>query len=73
MAGNSKECPYLVPVVADRLWVYPVGAYCRRPDGKPRIPSSTTLANVCTTSEHVTCTGYVAGRTEQAFISTITA
>ena len=24
-------CPFLVPVVADRLWMRPIGVYCRRP------------------------------------------
>lgn len=73
MPQSSKPCPYLIPVVADRLWMYPVSAYCRRPDGKVRVPSSSTLTNVCTTSGHETCAGYVAARTEEAFLSTITA
>ncbi len=73
MASSAKECPYLIPVVADRLWMYPVGAYCRRPDGKPRIPGSSTIASVCTTPAHCSCAGYLAGRTEEAFISTVTA
>lgn len=51
-------CPFLVPVVADRLWLYPIAAYCRRPDARVRVPGATTLADVCTTWSHRACPGY---------------
>lgn len=54
----ATACPYLVGVVADRLWLYPVGAYCRRPSGRLRVPARLTLARVCTTAAYVTCPGH---------------
>jgi hypothetical protein len=51
-------CPFLVPVVADRLWLYPVGAYCRRPAHRVRAPAAATLARVCSTAAHTACPGY---------------
>ena len=32
MVNSSGQCPFLIPVVADGLWMYPVPAYCRRPN-----------------------------------------
>ena len=63
---TGAACPYLVDVVADRLWLYPVGVYCRRPDGHLRVPAGVTLAGVCTTSAYLTCAGYCAGVTPAA-------
>jgi hypothetical protein len=60
----TDVCPFLVPVVADRLWLYPVGVYCRRPDQRLRVPAAATLARVCTTSTHIECTGYRASRAQ---------
>ena len=45
-------CPFLVPVVADRLWMRPIGVYCRRPGRRVRVPTEATLAwmqqkNIC--------------------------
>ena len=54
-------CPFLVPVVADRLWMIPTGAYCRRPDCPLRVPAAATLAHVCTTGAYHECPGYRAG------------
>ena len=51
-------CPFLAAVIADRLWLYPVGAYCRRPDHPVRVPGAITLARFCTTASHVACDGY---------------
>jgi len=31
MAETQEYCPYLAPVTADRMWVFPVSAYCHRP------------------------------------------
>ncbi|OGK88317.1 MAG: hypothetical protein A2X52_12620 [Candidatus Rokubacteria bacterium GWC2_70_16] len=59
-----EMCPFLVPVTADRLWMYPVGAYCRRPGGGVRVPAPATLASVCATPAHRACGGYRAGRDE---------
>lgn len=53
-----KTCPFLVPVVADRLWLYPVSAYCRRPDARVRVPGAVTLADVCMTPSYRACPGY---------------
>ena len=57
-ATQQDSCPFLVPVIADRAWIYPVSAYCRRPDHRVRVPAATTLARVCTTPGHLECAGY---------------
>jgi hypothetical protein len=41
-------CPFLVPVLADRLWMRPIGVYCRRPGWRVRIPAAATLTRCCT-------------------------
>ncbi len=51
-------CPYLVPVIADRLWLYPVAAYCRRPDHLVRVPARSTIANRCGTPAYCDCPSY---------------
>lgn len=56
---EAEPCPFLVPVMADRLWLYPVGAYCRRPDGRVRIAAPTTLTCICMTPAHLVCSGYL--------------
>jgi hypothetical protein len=61
-SGSAPSCPFLTPVVADRLFVYPVSAYCRRNQGRPRIPAAHTLAEVCLTDAHGDCPGYLASQ-----------
>lgn len=51
-------CPYLVPVVVDRLWLVPQTAYCRRPDARIRVPAATTLGALCTSDRFTDCSGY---------------
>ena len=65
MANVSGQCPFLIPVVADGLWLYPVPAYCRRPDAPVRVPAPGTLARVCTTPEHERCPGFRTSRRRQ--------
>ncbi|HTO11206.1 MAG TPA: hypothetical protein VMQ51_06515 [Candidatus Binatia bacterium] len=51
-------CPFLVPVVADRLWLCPTSVYCRRPDARLRAPAAATLARTCVRPAHTACPGY---------------
>ena len=51
-------CPYLVPVVADRMFVAPQSVFCRRPDAGIRLPARLTLLSVCTTGAFADCAGY---------------
>lgn len=51
-------CPFLVPVIADRLWLYPVSAYCHRPDCAVRVPARPTLADLCTSETYRRCPDY---------------
>ena len=50
-------CPFLFPVVADRLWMRPIGVYCRRPGRRVRIPAASTLTQCCT-AQYRLCDGY---------------
>jgi hypothetical protein len=60
VSESSEACPFLVPVTADRMFMYPVSAFCRRPDHTVRVPASRTLAQVCCTRDYLSCTGAVA-------------
>ncbi|HEX6081823.1 MAG TPA: hypothetical protein VF197_19485 [Methylomirabilota bacterium] len=60
MATWSDRCPFLFPVTADSLWMYPVSGFCRRPDAPVRVPAPSTVMRVCTTCEHARCPGFVA-------------
>ena len=64
-ARDSEICPMLVPVTADRLWMYPTSAYCRRLDRRVRVPAAATLARVCLGSGYRDCAGYRASLLRQ--------
>jgi hypothetical protein len=55
----DARCPYLYPVLADQLCVYPIPAYCRRPSGGIRIPATATLMRLCM-DNYAECSGYQA-------------
>ena len=62
MRPPRETCPFLVPVMGDRLWVRPVPAYCRRPDARLRVPAPISLFRFCT-GDYAACEGYrAAGR-----------
>ena len=67
MATVDDRCPFLVPVMADRLWMYPMPAYCSRPDARVKVPARETFLRVCASPRHVRCPGYQAsaGRDER--------
>jgi hypothetical protein len=50
-------CPFLVPVTADRMFMYPVGAFCRRPNHAVRVPAASTVMRMCGTPQYRTCPG----------------
>ena len=54
---GNHACPYLVPVTADRLFVYPTRVFCRPPGGRLRIPAASTIERVCIRN-YRTCPGY---------------
>jgi hypothetical protein len=56
--SHDEGCPFLVPVTADRLWLYPTSAFCRRPGARVRAPAAATLARTCAGSTHVACPGF---------------
>jgi hypothetical protein len=58
---DSVHCPFLVPVTADRLWLRPVGVFCRRPRHRVRVPADSTLARICSTHAYEHCQGYRTG------------
>jgi hypothetical protein len=51
-------CPLLTAVLNDRLWVMPTSVYCRRPDGRVRMPGRTTLIRLCTAPSFRRCPDY---------------
>lgn len=58
MPMESRACPFLIPVTADHLWMYPLGAYCRRPDARVRVISRTTVVSQCAGPWYQDCEGY---------------
>ena len=60
MADADDRCPFLVPVMADRLWMYPMPAYCRRPEAGVKVPAPETFLRVCASHRHVRCPGFLA-------------
>ena len=60
MAECDERCPFLVPVMADRLWVFPVPAYCRRPNAGVYVPSFHRFMRQCLEPTHSDCPGYQA-------------
>ncbi|MBI1845493.1 MAG: hypothetical protein HYR86_00785 [Candidatus Rokubacteria bacterium] len=58
---DQEACPYLVPVIADQLWLYPVSFYCTSGE-RTRVPGRATLAEVCGAPAYTRCPGYVAAR-----------
>ena len=66
MMSTSDRCPFLIPVTADGLWMYPMPAYCRRPGARVKVPARETLARVCTTCAYARCPGFQASRRADA-------
>lgn len=58
--ASGDACPFLVPLTADRLSMYPTGAFCRRPDQRVRFPGRATLDAVCCTPAYRQCPGATA-------------
>ncbi|HET7876983.1 MAG TPA: hypothetical protein VFN71_15775 [Methylomirabilota bacterium] len=58
MTECDERCPFLIPVMADRLWVFPVPAYCRRPNAGVHVPSFGKFMRVCLGPGHTECPGY---------------
>jgi len=67
MIPADPRCPFLVPVMADRLWIHPVSAYCRRPNGRVKVPGRETIVSLCTTAAHERCPGFLAAMHEAGF------
>lgn len=64
MAEHDDRCPYLIPVVADHLWMYPLPAYCHRPDAPVKVPGRERIFEVCLGPEHAQCPGFLAAPTQ---------
>jgi hypothetical protein len=58
ISEDTAHCPFLTPVVADHLWLRPLGAYCSRPGRPVRVAAESTLARLCSTPAHEGCDGY---------------
>lgn len=59
--AENEACPYLVPVMADHLWLYPVSSYCTSAE-RTRVPGAMRISAVCVEQAHTRCPGYVAAR-----------
>ena len=59
--AQNEACPYLVQVMADHLWLYPVSGYCTSGE-RTRVPGAMRIAEVCVEPAHTQCSGYVAAR-----------
>ena len=60
MTERDARCPFLVPVTADRLWVFPTPAYCRRPNAGVYVPGVRKFVSLCAGGGHEDCPGYQA-------------
>jgi hypothetical protein len=60
MSDVNERCPFLVPVTADHLFVFPVPAFCRRPNAGVYVPSVEKFMRLCVGGAHAECPGYVA-------------
>jgi len=60
MENDGDRCPFLVPVMDDRLWMYPMPAYCRRPGERLKVPGIHKLLHICTALEYTRCPGFMA-------------
>lgn len=58
MTDRDARCPFLVPVMADRLWIFPVSAYCRRPNAGVYVPAVEKFVSLCAGGGHEACPGY---------------
>jgi hypothetical protein len=56
--AEALDCPFVRPVMADQMWMYPTGAYCRLPSGRVSVPSRDTLACLCTSGRYSDCPAY---------------
>ena len=54
---REGACPFLVPVTADHMFMYPVSAFCRRPNHPVRVPAASTVMRMCGTREYRKCPG----------------
>lgn len=59
LSSDVDNCPCLVPVVNDYLSIVNTGVYCRRPDGRVRVPARRTLLEICMSAEYRRCAGYL--------------
>jgi hypothetical protein len=71
MANVADQCPFLMPVMADALWMWPVPAYCRRPDVPLKVPARGTVIGMCATREHARCPGFRTSEKPAATVSAI--
>ena len=55
---SPERCPFLVPVTADHLWMYPMPAYCRRPAEALKVPARETFMQFCASPRFARCPGY---------------
>ena len=55
MGNDGDRCPFLVPVMDDRLWMYPMPAYCRRPGERLKVPGRHAFLSICNTPEYMRC------------------
>jgi hypothetical protein len=57
-ATARRACPYLHPPTEGPGGEFLYSVYCRRPDGRVRVPSRDQLKRFCTSGHHVDCLGY---------------
>jgi hypothetical protein len=55
---EESTCPYLTPKLSGRPATFSVPVYCRKPNGRVRVPSRDQLMALCTAGHHHDCPGY---------------
>jgi hypothetical protein len=66
-----EACPFLRPEAADHLEAFPVGVYCRLPDGRVRVPSRDELARFCAAGHYRDCPGFRSARQRERVLKTL--
>jgi hypothetical protein len=56
---TESTCPFLTPKASGPPPAFSISVYCRRPNGRVRVPPRDQLMFLCTAGHHHACPGYL--------------